>query len=73
MYDEDFATPDDHLLCALFDTAKLPFERTVVLYFKPSPKVRAKNKATKKPVESYTTLSKSWGEISESAMDDLFQ
>uniref|UniRef100_A0A8C5ITP8 Phospholipase A2 n=1 Tax=Junco hyemalis TaxID=40217 RepID=A0A8C5ITP8_JUNHY len=28
VYDEDFATPDDHLLCALFDTAKLPLERT---------------------------------------------
>ncbi|KFW74977.1 Cytosolic phospholipase A2 epsilon, partial [Manacus vitellinus] len=41
VYDEDFATPDDHLLCALFDTAKLPIERTVVLYFKPSPNVRA--------------------------------
>ncbi|XP_039561048.1 cytosolic phospholipase A2 epsilon-like [Passer montanus] len=37
VYDEDFATPDDHLLCALFDTAKLPLERTVILYFKPSP------------------------------------
>jgi len=42
VYDEDFATPDDNLLCALFDTAKLPIERTVVLYFKPSPTVRAK-------------------------------
>ncbi|NXK54218.1 PA24E phospholipase, partial [Chauna torquata] len=36
VYDEDFATPDDHLLCALFDTAKLPIDRTVLLYFKPS-------------------------------------
>uniref|UniRef100_A0A8C0U7U6 Phospholipase A2 n=1 Tax=Cyanistes caeruleus TaxID=156563 RepID=A0A8C0U7U6_CYACU len=41
VYDEDFATPDDHLLCALFDTAKLPLEKTVILYFKPSPDVRA--------------------------------
>ncbi|KAM6335847.1 cytosolic phospholipase A2 epsilon-like [Podargus strigoides] len=40
VYDEDFATPDDHLLCALFDTAKLPIERTVVLYFKPNPKAK---------------------------------
>ncbi|TRZ26302.1 hypothetical protein HGM15179_000914 [Zosterops borbonicus] len=31
VYDEDFATPDDHLLCALFDTAKLPLDRTVLL------------------------------------------
>ncbi|NWX13143.1 PA24E phospholipase, partial [Aegotheles bennettii] len=51
VYDEDFATADDQLLCALFDTAKLPIERTVILYFKPSPEVRAKNKTTKKPVE----------------------
>ncbi|XP_042718436.1 cytosolic phospholipase A2 epsilon-like [Lagopus leucura] len=36
VYDEDFATPDDHLLCTLFDTAKLPVDRTVLLYFKPS-------------------------------------
>uniref|UniRef100_A0A8C9EJ44 Phospholipase A2 n=1 Tax=Pavo cristatus TaxID=9049 RepID=A0A8C9EJ44_PAVCR len=36
VYDEDFATPDDHLLCTLFDTAKLPIDRTVLLYFKPS-------------------------------------
>ncbi|OXB72490.1 UNVERIFIED_CONTAM: hypothetical protein H355_002761 [Colinus virginianus] len=36
VYDEDFATPDDHLLCALFDTARLPIEKTVLLYFKPS-------------------------------------
>ncbi|XP_048163422.1 uncharacterized protein LOC125327678 [Corvus hawaiiensis] len=40
VYDEDFATPDDHLLCALFDTAKLPLERTVILYFKPSPNAK---------------------------------
>ncbi|XP_009693916.1 PREDICTED: cytosolic phospholipase A2 epsilon-like [Cariama cristata] len=40
VYDEDFATPDDHLLCALFDTAKLPIDRTVILYFKPSPKAK---------------------------------
>ncbi|KFP17188.1 Cytosolic phospholipase A2 epsilon, partial [Egretta garzetta] len=40
VYDEDFATPDDHLLCALFDIAKLPVERTVILYFKPSPKAK---------------------------------
>lgn len=40
VYDEDFATPDDHLLCALFDTAKLPIDRTVLLYFKPSSTVR---------------------------------
>ncbi|XP_075569262.1 cytosolic phospholipase A2 epsilon-like [Pelecanus crispus] len=40
VYDEDFATPDDHLLCALFDTAKLPIERTVLLYFKPSAKAK---------------------------------
>ncbi|KAM6274480.1 cytosolic phospholipase A2 epsilon-like [Porphyrio hochstetteri] len=40
VYDEDFATPDDHLLCVLFDTAKLPIERTVILYFKPSPKAK---------------------------------
>ncbi|PKU35966.1 cytosolic phospholipase a2 epsilon-like [Limosa lapponica baueri] len=40
VYDEDFATPDDHLLCTLFDTAKLPIDRTVLLYFKPSPQVR---------------------------------
>uniref|UniRef100_A0A8C5IUD6 Phospholipase A2 n=1 Tax=Junco hyemalis TaxID=40217 RepID=A0A8C5IUD6_JUNHY len=39
VYDEDFATPDDHLLCALFDTAKLPLERTVILCFKPSPNI----------------------------------
>ncbi|XP_009997922.1 PREDICTED: cytosolic phospholipase A2 epsilon-like [Chaetura pelagica] len=36
VYDEDLLTPDDHLLCALFDTAKLPIDRTVILYFKPS-------------------------------------
>ncbi|XP_015720063.1 cytosolic phospholipase A2 epsilon-like [Coturnix japonica] len=36
VYDEDFATPDDHLLCTLFDIAKLPIEKTVLLYFKPS-------------------------------------
>uniref|UniRef100_A0A8C3QRR1 Phospholipase A2 n=1 Tax=Cyanoderma ruficeps TaxID=181631 RepID=A0A8C3QRR1_9PASS len=41
VYDEDFATPDDHLLCALFDTAKLPLDRTVILSFKPGPNVRA--------------------------------
>ncbi|XP_054682495.1 uncharacterized protein LOC129206741 [Grus americana] len=40
VYDEDFATPDDHLLCALFDIAKLPIERTVLLCFKPSPKAK---------------------------------
>ncbi|XP_054054030.1 uncharacterized protein LOC128908251 [Rissa tridactyla] len=40
VYDEDFATPDDHLLCAIFDTAKLPIDRTVLLYFKPSPKAK---------------------------------
>ncbi|KFV05102.1 Cytosolic phospholipase A2 epsilon, partial [Pterocles gutturalis] len=40
VYDEDFATPDDHLLCALFDVAKLPIERTVILYFKPSPQAK---------------------------------
>lgn len=61
MYDEDFATPDDHLLCTLFDTAKLPIDRTVILYFKPSQEVRTENKASKKSVESYTALWKSWG------------
>ncbi|NXJ65704.1 PA24E phospholipase, partial [Rostratula benghalensis] len=40
VYDEDFATPDDHLLCTLFDTAKLPIDRTVLLYFKPSPQAK---------------------------------
>ncbi|KAJ7413477.1 hypothetical protein WISP_90024 [Willisornis vidua] len=40
VYDEDFATPDDQLLCAVFDTAKLPIERTVILYFKPSPNAK---------------------------------
>ncbi|NWJ06134.1 PA24E phospholipase, partial [Crypturellus undulatus] len=40
VYDEDFATRDDLLLSVLFDTAKIPLERTVLLYFKPDPKVR---------------------------------
>ncbi|XP_055648556.1 cytosolic phospholipase A2 epsilon-like [Falco peregrinus] len=60
-YDEDFATPDDHLLCALFDTAKLPIERTVLLYFKPSPEakeeleVEFKLEAASGPLEAIAT------------------
>ena len=46
MYDEDFATPDDHLLCTLFDTAKLPIDRTVLLYFKPSSTVSSVRSAS---------------------------
>lgn len=71
MYDEDFATPDDHLLCALFDTAKLPLDRTVILYFKPSPNVRATKQL--KHLRNQWRVTEYFQNLSEPAMDYLSQ
>lgn len=71
MYDEDFATPDDHLLCALFDTAKLPLEKTVILYFKPAADVRAIRQL--KQLRKQWRVTEQFQNISEPAMDYLLQ
>lgn len=68
VYDEDFATPDDHLLCALFDTAKLPLDRTVILSFKPGPNVRAT-----KQLRNWWRVTEQFQNLSEPAIDYLSQ
>uniref|UniRef100_A0A8C3XZZ5 Phospholipase A2 n=1 Tax=Catharus ustulatus TaxID=91951 RepID=A0A8C3XZZ5_CATUS len=70
VYDEDFATPDDHLLCALFDTAKLPLDKTVILYFKPAADVRATRQL--KQLRKQWRVTEQFQNISEPAMDYLF-
>lgn len=69
VYDEDFATPDDHLLCALFDTAKLPLDKTVILSFKASPNVRATTQL--KQLRNQWRVTEQFQNLSEPAMDYL--